>query len=97
MFSGAATRFERVTDLIGLVVPTTTLPKASEVAETELDAVPVPVRAAVTGLFVALEVTVSDDAGTAPKAVGVNLRAILQVAPAASEPGLAHVVEGSNA
>jgi len=96
--NGDAPRLFSETDLIGLVVPTTTLPKAIEVADTETVETPVPVKAAVSGLLVAVVVTVSEEAGTAPRAVGVNVIEILHDPPeAAIGVEVEQVVDGSNA
>jgi hypothetical protein len=90
-------RLMRETEWMGLMAPTTTLPKASDEAETETAVTPVPFKAAVTGLLVALVATVSVDAGTAPMAVGVSVSAILQVPPnAAIGVEVEQVVEGSS-
>src|ERR1700722_7436965 len=73
----------------------TPLPKLREVGEITTDAIPLAESATVCGLLLALVVMVSTPAGCAPNVEGVTVRAMLQVAPAASAP--AHVVEGSTA
>ena len=65
-----------VTDLSALVVPTGTLPKAREVAESEVGATPAALNGTDTGLFDALLVIVRVPAGVAPGAVGVTLTRI---------------------
>jgi hypothetical protein len=69
--------------LRALVEPTATLPKFTEVGNTDVGAIPVPLSARVFGLFEASVAMLSDSAGTAPKAVGESVREILQLAPAA--------------
>ena len=84
--------FVSVTLLIALVWPTTTLPKATEVGESVVGPIPVPLSATVFGLFEALVATDSDPAGTAPSAVGVRVSAMLHWELAATVPELGHVV-----
>ena len=75
--------FFSVTMLSALVDPTATLPKFTDVGNTDVGAMPVPLSARVFGLFEAFVAMLSDSAGTAPTAVGVSVREILQLAPAA--------------
>ena len=70
--------------MAALVVFTATLPKAPEAGVNVAGFTPVPVSAAVSGLFAALVVTVKEVAGTAPRADGVNVTRIVQLALAAS-------------
>src|SRR5450755_564007 len=82
-FNTAVPLFLSVTALAALVTPTNTLPNASDVGEkVTAGASPVPVRATVWGLPVALSVTetVPD---LAPAAAGVNVTLMVQVAAAA--------------
>ena len=83
--------FVSVTVFSELVVPTGTFPKFTEAGDTEVCAMPAPVRGNIAGLFDALVTTLSDSAGTAPTAVGVSVSEITQVDPAATE--LPQVVE----
>jgi hypothetical protein len=84
--------FMRVTVLIALVWPTTTLPKFTAVAESVTGAIPVPESVTVCGLFKALSVTVSVPAGAAPRVEGVKVRTTVQLAPA-FKVGVRHVDE----
>jgi hypothetical protein len=72
-----------LTILSALVDPIATLPKFTEAGDTDVGAMPVPLSARVFGLFEAFEATLSDSAGTAPRAVGVSVREMMQLAPAA--------------
>ena len=72
-----------VTACAVLVVPTFWLLNASEAGARLGRAVPVPVRLAVCGLFVALSVTVKVPVRV-PVAVGVKVTLMVQVAPAAT-------------
>jgi len=80
-----------VNSFVALVVPTTSLPKLIDVADSVVGATPQPNKLAVSGLFVALVLTVSDPAGSAPRAVGVNVIEMVQLELAPSV--LPHVVE----
>jgi hypothetical protein len=71
--------------LATLVVPTATLPKFSAGGVIAVGVVPVALKATERGLFDALADIVSVPAGTAPKAVGVTVIEMAQVAPEASE------------
>ncbi len=69
-----------------LVVPTGTVPKFNDDAESVtgvLEVLPVPLRVTVWGLFPALSVKVRDPLA-APDAVGVNVTPTVQVAPPAT-------------
>jgi hypothetical protein len=76
-----------VTDLLAPVLPTATLPQANVAADRVTGVVPVPVRAAVRGLRLALSVTVRVPV-SAPTIVGLNVRRIVQLAPPARVLGL---------
>ena len=80
-----------------LVVPSTTPPKVIVDADIDAGATPVPVSATACGLFDASSAMVSDQAGTAPRAVGVRVMPIVQFAPAPNEPGFGQVVEEARA
>jgi hypothetical protein len=83
--------FVSVTIFSELVAPTGTFPKFTDAGDTEVCAMPAPVRGNKAGLFEAFVTTLSDSAGTAPTAVGVSVSEITQVEPAATE--LPQVVE----
>jgi hypothetical protein len=81
--SVAVPLFVSVIALAALATPTCWLPNASDVGDrVTAGAVPVPVRAAVWGLPVALSVTVRVPV-LAPVAVGLNVTLMAQLAPAA--------------
>src|ERR1700719_548956 len=85
MLSAAVPELVRVTDCAALVVFRFSLPKVSVVvAKLTLAATPVPERATVCGLPVALSVTVIVP-GWLPVAVGVKVTLMEQLAPAATE------------
>src|SRR5579864_3082486 len=85
MLSNVVPVFLSVTDFAALVVFTMWLPKDNVVADKlTAAAVPVPDRATVCGLPVALSVTVIVP-GWLPVAVGVNITVMEQLAPAATE------------
>ena len=85
MLSAALPEFVRVIAFGALVVPTAWLPKLRLVGEKLTPAAtPVPDRATVCGLPVALSVTVIVP-GWLPVAVGVNVTLIAQFAPAATD------------
>jgi len=69
----------RVTVLNALVVLTGTSPKLRAVADSAVGAEPVADSATVSGLLGALVVTVSEVAGTAPKAEGVTVSKMVQL------------------
>ena len=75
-------------------VPTITAPKSSVATDSAIDGCgvvePVPERLTVDGEPVPLCATASD-AARAPPAVGRNATAIVQLAPAATLPGIAQV------
>jgi hypothetical protein len=83
--------FVRVTVLMALVWPTTTLPKFTAAAESVTGLIPVPLSAAVSGLPAALLLMDSNPAGSAPSAVGVSVIRMVQLELAASVPELGHV------
>lgn len=87
----------RVTLWIALFTPTATLPKLTVDKDKAEGSSPVPVSAAVSGLLVAVVTTVSVDGATTPTAVGVRVRAILQVASLTSVVLVVQVLEGSRA
>jgi hypothetical protein len=70
--------------LAALVTWTTTEPNPRVVDDTVTGARPVPARAAVCGLLLALSVTVRVP-GREPEAVGLNMTLIVQLAPAARD------------
>jgi hypothetical protein len=79
-------RLVSVTVTAGLVLPTGTVPRFNELADSvtgEVELLPVPLRLTVCGLFPALSVNVNVPAA-APVAVGVNVTATVQLAPAAT-------------
>jgi hypothetical protein len=85
MFSNVVPVFLSVTNFAALVVFTMRVPKDKLVADKlTAAAVPVPDRATVCGLPVALSVTVIVP-GWLPVAVGVNVTVMEQLAPAATE------------
>ena len=94
ILSAALPVLESVTVWAELVVPTFWLANVNETGDrdaVEVDVdTPEPVRAAVCGLPVALSVTVTV-AVLVPDAVGLNVTLIVQVPPAATEIGRAHV------
>jgi hypothetical protein len=83
--------------LAALVWLSGTFPKAIEAADKAVGLTPVPLNATVCGLLVELLVMVSEPAGCAPKAVGLRVMPILQVAPALSEPELGHGADAAAA
>ena len=78
--------FVKVTFCAALVVPFTTLPKASVAGETVTAATPVPESAATCGLLGALSITVICPPLVAPVAVGAKSTPMTQLCPAASAP-----------
>lgn len=68
--------------MLELVVPTVTVPKLRELAESVTGAVPVPDRLTDCGLLIALSAKLSVPAA-APRAAGVNVTPTVQFAPAA--------------
>ncbi len=103
MLTGIEPTFVMVTPCEGLVVPTSWLPKVSEVGETlTVGATPVPLRPTVCGLPAALSLMLSV-ALRVPVAVGVKVTLIEQLPPVATDvpqllvwaksPGLAPVRE----
>jgi hypothetical protein len=93
MFSAVVWLFLKRVVRMALLLPTATLPKFKEVIDNTVGATPVPlsVTVAVDGVLPALSLMVNEP-GCAPVAAGVRVIAMAQVAPAASVPGLAHVV-----
>jgi len=87
----------RDTVLTALVVLTGTSPKPTDEGDSAVGSEPVAFSGTRLGLFEALVSIVRFPAGTAPRAVGVRVMPIVQLAPAASEPGLGQVVDGSRA
>lgn len=83
----------KVSSKIELVAPTTTLLKCHPGAEREVATVADPLSDTVCGELGAVVVMVSVPAGCAPSAVGLRVRNILQLAPAASV-GFKHVEAG---
>ena len=81
--NGTVWLFFRVTPLGALVVPIPWGAKPRLAGNKLTGAVPVPLNVAVCGEFEALSLTVSIPV-LAPRAVGVNVTEILQLAPAAS-------------
>src|SRR5579862_1365215 len=79
--------FARLTVIGLLVSPIGTFGKVRLVGDTVVGATPAPVRAAVCGLLVALSVTVSVPLA-GPRAVGVNVTRMVQLAPLARREGL---------
>ena len=77
--------------LDGLVVLTVSLPKLSEVTDTAAANTPVPLSVTVFGLLLALVPMVSDPAGSAPNAVGVNVTEMVQLEFAARGTDVLHV------
>jgi hypothetical protein len=84
MFRGTFCSLVSVTVLTALVVPSYWVPNDSEVGESSTGGIPVPVRAAVSGVLGALVLTVSEVAGTAPRAVGDRVSRMVQLELAAS-------------
>ena len=75
----------RVTIFSGLVVPETTFPKFTAVGDNEVAAMPVPVNETASGLLEALLLMDSEPPARAPRAEGVQVSEMVQLAPAASE------------
>jgi hypothetical protein len=86
--------FVRETVLMALDSLIATLPKAKVVAESVVGAISVPVSVTSCGVLLAFVLIVRVPV-CGPVVVGVRVTPILQVAPAAKAPGLAHVVDGS--
>ena len=82
-----------------LVVPSNCAAKVnfSEVGEIATGAIPFPESVTFCGLFVASVEIVTEPAGWVPNAAGASVRPIVQLFPAANEPELGHVVDGSMA
>jgi len=80
--TGVVPTFVNVTDFAALVVPTTNVPKLSEVGERN-SCVPVPVKATVCGLFAASSLKVNVPLRT-PITVGVKVTLTVQLLPGAS-------------
>jgi len=85
-----------VTLLTALVAFTTTLPKLTEVLGSVVGVIPTARSDTFCGLFDALVVMVKTPDST-PVALGVTVKARVQVAPAPNVPGFKHVVDGSSA
>ena len=83
MVNAVVPTFVRVTVFAALVTPVATVPKL-KLTGASLAVVPVPLRAAVCGLPVALSATLTD-ALRAPTAAGANFTLMVHVAAAASE------------
>jgi hypothetical protein len=83
-----------VTDRLGLVLPTTQLPKLIPSGIKVTGSVPVAEKVTVCGLLEAVVFRVSVPVGTAPRAVGLTVTAMEQVAPEARvpEPVFGHVL-----
>jgi hypothetical protein len=78
-----------------LLSPTTTFPKATDVAESVVGAMPVPVSATERDWLGFAVAILSEPVATGPREEGVRVRATVQDAPPASVAP--HVVEGSTA
>jgi hypothetical protein len=81
--------------LIALALPTITLPKFSDVTVNPVGGTAFPLSAIVVVGLLAVVLMVSVSAGCAPKAVGLRVTPMVQLAPAANAPGFAHVVDGA--
>lgn len=92
---GASSLFVRVMIWTALGSLTATHPNPKLDALTQVGLIPAPDKATVCGLLPASVVIVSEPAGTVLMASGVSVSAMVQLLPAANEPGLAHVVDGS--
>jgi len=80
-----------------LSVPTTTSPKFIDAIDNAVAFTPVPLSVTVVVGLLAVVLMVSVSAGCVPKAIGLRVRPMAQLAPAANAPGLAHVVDGDPA
>jgi hypothetical protein len=92
MFSGINKLFLRVNVFVALISLITTLLKYTAAAESFAGRTPVPLSVTGESVLVAVVVTVSELAASAPSAVGVNDTPILQVAFFANVPFTAQVV-----
>ena len=83
--------------MIALALPTITLPKFTDVTVNPVGGTAFPLSAIVVVGLLAVVLMVSVSAGCAPSAAGWRVRPMVQLAPAANAPGLAHVVDGDPA
>ena len=83
--------------MVTLVVFTTCAPKATEVGLSVVGAAPVPVIVTVCPVLLASSFMERMPEGRTPIAVGVNVRARLQLAPAANGTAIEQVLDGSRA
>ena len=90
--SAPAWLFVRITDWIALVVLTTTTPKLTDAADSEVAATPAPVRLVDWGLFEASSTTVSVPGVCTPVVVGAKVTPMLQLPPAGTGVPTTHVV-----